>query len=109
MSAPSEFPALFVPEGDDWLPTAHSRGPWSRDSLHGGPVAALLTRAIQQVEAPIPARLTRVTVELFRPVPLVPVRISTEVLRPGAKVATLEATLTRVDDGQELARARASS
>ncbi len=107
MSAPSEFPALFVPEGDDWLPTAHSRGPWSKDSLHGGPVAALLTRAVEQVEAPIPARLTRVTVELFRPVPLVPVHISTEVLRPGAKVATLEATLTRVDDGQELARARA--
>ncbi|MDQ2679321.1 MAG: thioesterase family protein [Actinomycetota bacterium] len=107
MSGPSEHPALFVPEGGDWLPTAHSRGPWSAESLHGGPVAALLTRAVEQVDAPIPARLTRVTVELFRPVPLVPLRVTTEVLRPGAKVATLEATLSRVDDGQVLARARA--
>ncbi len=107
MSEPTEFPALFVPEGDDWLPTAHSRGPWSKQSLHGGPVAALLTRAVERIEAPIPARLTRVTVELFRPVPLVPLRVTTEVLRPGAKVATLESTLARVDDGQVLARARA--
>ena len=107
MSGPSETPALFVPAGDDWLPTAHSRGPWSSDALHGGPVAALLTRALEQVEAPIPARLTRVTVELLRPVPLVPLRVTTEVVRPGAKVATLEATLRRVDDGQVLAMARA--
>lgn len=103
----SEEPALFVPHGDDWLPTAYSRGPWSPHSLHGGPVAALLTRAFERLEAPIPARLTRVTVELLRPVPLAPLRVTAEVLRPGAKVATLEATLTRVDDGQVLARARA--
>ena len=107
MSSPSEFPALFVPDGDDWLPTAHSRGPWSEHALHGGPVGALLTRAFEQVEAPIPARLTRVTVELLRPVPVVALRVTTELLRPGAKVATLEATLSRVDDGQVLARARA--
>ena len=35
------------------------------------------------------------------------VRLVEEFVRRGAKVATLEATLTRVDDGQELARARA--
>ncbi|HTN99566.1 MAG TPA: hypothetical protein VL068_02725, partial [Microthrixaceae bacterium] len=50
----SDEPALFVPHGDDWLPTSYSRGPWSMDSLHGGPVAALMTRAAEQVEAPIP-------------------------------------------------------
>lgn len=107
MNAPTDFPSLFVPEGPDWLPTAHSRGPWSEHSLHGGPVGALLTRAFERVEAPAPVRLTRVTVELFRPVPLVPLRIETEVIRPGFKVSTLEATLSRVDDDQVLARARA--
>ncbi len=100
-------PALFVPHGDGWLPTAYSRGPWSPDSLHGGPVGALVTRAFEQVEAPIPARLTRVTVELLRPVPLVPLLVDTDLLRPGAKVATLDATVRRADDGQVLVHARA--
>ena len=42
--------ALFVPDGDGWRPTGYSRGPWSNDSLHGGPVAALLTRELERVE-----------------------------------------------------------
>lgn len=99
--------ALFVPAGGGWLPTAYSRGPWSPDALHGGPVAALVTRAFEQLEAPVPARLTRLTLELLRPVPLVPLEVRTEVVRPGAKVATLEATVSRVDDGAVLALARA--
>jgi len=100
-------PALFVPSGDAWLPTAYSRGPWSPDALHGGPVAALVTRALEAVEAPIPARLARMTLELLRPLPLVPLRITTEVVRPGAKVATIDATVTLVDDGTVVAIARA--
>lgn len=107
MSGPDTSPALFVPHGDAWLPTAYSRGPWSFDSLHGGPVGALVTRAFEQVEAPIPARLARVTVELLRPVPLVPLTVEATLLRPGAKVATLDATIRRADDGQVLVHARA--
>lgn len=109
-TGPDTTPALFVPwddAGNEWLPTAYSRGPWSKEALHGGPVGALVTRAFELDEAPIPARLARVTVELLRPVPLVPLRIDVEVIRPGAKVATLEATLRRVDDDQVLVRARA--
>ena len=100
-------PALFVPHGDAWLPTAYSRGPWSPLALHGGPVAALVTRAFEQVEAPVPARLARVTLELLRPVPLVPLEVRTEVVRPGAKVATLDASVVRTDDGTTVAIARA--
>ena len=112
MSAPAgdaadTTPALFVPHGDAWLPTAYSRGPWSAHALHGGPVAALVTRAFEQVEAPIPARLARLTLELLRPVPLVPLEVRTEVVRPGAKVATIDATVTRTDDGTVVAIARA--
>lgn len=100
-------PALFVPDGDAWLPTAYSVGPWSPDSLHGGPVAALITRSVEQVDTPIPCRLARLTVELLRPVPLVPLRVTTEVVRPGAKVSTVDARVERVDDGQLVAIARA--
>src|SRR5206468_551060 len=37
--------ALFVLEGERFLPTELCRGPWSPDAQHGGPPAALLARA----------------------------------------------------------------
>jgi hypothetical protein len=99
--------ALFVRRGTDWLPTAYSTGPWSAQSLHGGPVAALMTRAVEQVDAPDPVRMARLTMELLRPVPHVALRISTEVVRPGRKVSTVDVWVRRVDDDQLLAMARA--
>ncbi len=42
--------ALFVTMGEDIvLPTVFSRGPWSLDWLHGGPVAALLARSVERL------------------------------------------------------------
>lgn len=98
--------ALFVADGETFVPTGYARGPWSPHSLHGGPVAALVVRALESIEAPLPARLARVTVELLRPVPLEPLRVRTEVVRPGAKVSTLDATVTGAD-GTPLVLARA--
>lgn len=103
----SDQPALFVRDGPGWLPTGYSRGPWSPDALHGGPVAALLAREVERVEAPDPVRLTRLTVELLRPVPLEPLRLTAEALRPGRKVSTVDVRVERADDGQVLAIARA--
>jgi acyl-coenzyme A thioesterase PaaI-like protein len=101
--------SLFEPvDGDRWLPTELSRGPWSLDSLHGGPVAALLARAASAAsgaerrgEAPLhPARLT---VELLRPIPLSPLSVKAAVVRPGRKVELVEASMDA--DGREVARA----
>ncbi len=103
---PDEPSALFVHRGDSFVPTGYARGPWSPHSLHGGPVAALVVRALESVEAPRPARLTRLTVELLRPVPIAPLVVRTEVVRPGAKVATLEAQVC-TEDGELLVLARA--
>lgn len=98
--------AMFVPDGDRWLPTGYSRGPWSPHSLHGGPVAALVTRELERVDAPLPVRLSRLTVELMRPVPLEPLEVACEVVRPGAKVSTVDARV-RTPDGQVVVMARA--
>ncbi len=100
-------PALFVADGDHWRPTGYSRGPWSADSLHGGPVAALVVRAAELVPAPRPARLARVTVELLRPVPLSPLSVRAALVRPGAKVATIDVEVRTVQDDQLVALARA--
>ena len=49
--------ALFdVVDDDVFLPTARARGPWDPGALHGGPVAALLARAIERAGSPASAR-----------------------------------------------------
>ncbi len=103
--------ALFVPNGEAWLPTSASRGPWSPDALHGGPVAALLARAVEQCDEPgagAPAAamsVVRLTVELLRPVPLAPLDVQAHVTRPGRKVQIVDVRLG--SEGRDLAWARA--
>jgi hypothetical protein len=95
--------ALFRRDGDHWLPSDVTRGPWSPTAMHGGPVAALLAHATERVTAPGPMHPARLTIELMRPVPLVPLTIDAGVLRPGKKVQWVEAWLSA--DGTRVARA----
>ncbi|MHB1536704.1 MAG: thioesterase family protein [Acidimicrobiales bacterium] len=105
---------LYTHQGDDarrerFLPSALTAGPWSADAQHGGPVAALLARAIERADPPGPDQpafqVVRLTVELLRPVPLQPLATWARVRRPGRKVRLVEATLEA--DGAEVARAAA--
>src|SRR5687768_14940584 len=89
--------ALFEIDGDRYVPTGLARGPWSPDAQHGGPPAALLTRAVEAVDAPVAMQVARATFELLRPVPLVALTVSTEVLRPGKKVQLVGASLRAGD------------
>jgi hypothetical protein len=105
----SEPASLFEPvEGGAWLPTAWSRGPWSPDALHGGPVAALLAGALEHAgdeAAKGPMQAARLSVELLRPVPVAPLALRATVTRPGRKVQLVDATLGTAD-GTEVATAR---
>ena len=56
-------------EGDRFVPSDFARGPWSPDALHGGPVAALIGRAVEACPSDEPMHVARLTVELLRPVP----------------------------------------
>lgn len=100
--------ALFVRVGEDIvLPTPLSRGPWSLEWLHGGPVAALLAHSVEQLASDgVDWFIARMTVELERPVPVEPLRYHAEVTRTGRKVSIVEATITKADTGAVLARAR---
>lgn len=97
-------PALFVADGDGFVPTDHSRGPWDSEALHGGPVACLLARAAEEHEADpdSPMRVARMTVELMRPVPVKPLSLVTRTVRPGRKVQLVETSIAA--DEQPLAR-----
>lgn len=95
--------ALFRRDGDRWIPSELTRGPWAPDAMHGGPVAALLAHAAERVESPGPMHPARLSIDLMRPVPLVPLATGARVLRPGRKVQWVEARLLAGD--VEVARA----
>jgi hypothetical protein len=85
-------------------PTPLARGPWSPDALHGGPVAALLARAMERAESAVPMHPARLTVELLRPVPMAPLSLAIEVVRDGRKIQIVDAFLSA--GSTEVARAR---
>ena len=100
--------ALFTTDGETYTPTELSRGPWDPRACHGGPVGALLARAVEKAPAgDVDWLVSRLTVELTRPVPLEPLVLTSEVIRPGRKVSMIEAQLTRASDAAEVARVRA--
>ena len=88
--------------------TDRSRGPWDPDSLHGGPVAALLARAVERHPADgVDWFVARLTIELERPVPLAPLVWAATTTRPGRKIALVDVTLAPAGGGAVVARARA--
>lgn len=85
---------FYQRDGDGvFIPTRHAEGPWAPGFQHGGPPAALLTRAVEEMLDGDALRLGRMTVEILGPVPLEPLRLETRVRRGGKRVRQLEATL----------------
>jgi hypothetical protein len=95
---------LFRREREVFVPTAHTRGPWDRESMHGGAPTALLAQHLDVLAGP--ARVARLTFEFLGPVPMAPVRVTTSVLKPGRNFQLLEATLSDTT-GRPLLLARA--
>src|SRR3954447_1112861 len=90
------------------LATELARGPWTPAALHGGPVAALIAQALEEVAGDgVDWFVARLTVDIERPVPLEPLAVETAVSRPGRKVSIVETTVTLAATGMVLARARA--
>lgn len=97
---------LFVREGDAYVPTDSTRGPWNPAHQHGGPPSALVTHLAEQVIGEQMA-LARMTIELMRPVPLEPLLGRAEVVRDGRKIQLVDVALVHRDSGQEVVKARA--
>jgi hypothetical protein len=93
---------LFAVDGDVFLPSAHTRSPWSTASLHGGAAGALLTRAIEHHATDQPMRIARMTIDFVRPVPVAPLAIEVRTVRPGRRVSVVAADL--IANGDACAR-----
>jgi hypothetical protein len=76
--------AFFVPDGDAWLATTHTRGPWSPTHQHGGPPAALIAHVVEAAAPDL--AITRLAVDFLRPVPIDRLRVRLDPLRDGSKV-----------------------
>ncbi len=97
---------LFTFEGECFVPTNRSRGPWSPDALHGSPVAALITYCVErrlgelvgerngkgggEGEQTGSLRVARQTIELFRPVPFARLDVAIEPVRIGRRIAVFQ-------------------
>lgn len=93
MSQPPDEFAVFVRDGEAFLPTAHASSPWGADRLHGGPTLGLLTRAVESeldADGWLP---TRLTFDMFRPVPRAPLHVDTELLRSSGRLRLVSARL----------------
>ncbi len=104
--------SFYEPDGDGYLATELTRGPWDPGAQHAGPPAALIGREIERLgggrlgggEGP-PAHVGRITYEILRSVPIARMTVRAEVLRPGRRVELVAATLAG-DDGEPLMRAQ---
>ena len=81
--------SIFLADGELFLPSAHARGPWDPDALHGGAPAALMTRAFERQQPGAEMPIARLGFELLRPVPSTALAITTRIVRPGRRVQEL--------------------
>jgi hypothetical protein len=103
--------AFYEADGDRWIPSELTRGPWDPKAQHAGPPSALIAREIERLgggrlgggEGP-EAQVGRVTYEIMRPVPIAPLRLEAEVVRPGRRVEMVEAALSDDEGAVLLAR-----
>ncbi len=89
--------AFYVPDGDGFVATELTRGPWDPGAQHAGPPSGLLGREIEQLEDAAEFHVGRITFEILRSVPIGPVRVEAEVVRPGRRVQLVEASLSGED------------
>jgi hypothetical protein len=103
--------SFYEPDGDVYVATELTRGPWDPGAQHAGPPAALIGREVERLgggriggEGGPPAQVGRITYEVLRSVPIAPLRVEARIVRPGRRVEMFEAILSD-EEGDPLMRA----
>lgn len=89
--------SFFVRDGDVFVGQDASRGPWSVDHCHAGPVTGLAARAVEHAVGP-EKTLNRLTLDLIRPLPLSGLRITADITRSGRRLSTARAEIRDLED-----------
>ncbi|WP_172828829.1 thioesterase family protein [Mycobacterium sp. 1164966.3] len=96
--------AFFAVDGDSYLPSDMTRGPWGV-GMGGQIVGGLLGWGIEQSGIDPDLQPARLTVDLLRPALMEPVQIQTYVQREGRRIKLVDGVL--VQSGKTVARASA--
>jgi hypothetical protein len=94
--AASSYEALFLPDGDGWMPTEASLGPWGADLLHGGAVSALAI-ALMEDEADDDYEAVRYSADFIRALPLRKLDGAVRIVRKGNRLELLECEISSDD------------
>ena len=95
---------FFTKDGDAFIPTQASNGPWDPNSMHGRVVIGLLAFAIEQRHGSDDFMPARLTVDMFRlPNIQTPVEVKTKLVRDGKRIKVVEAEF--FSGGTSMARA----
>jgi hypothetical protein len=94
---------FFTRDGDRFVPTPISRGPWDQTSLHGRVVIGLLGREIERRHGDPEFMPARLTVDMYRLPDLSPVEVVTRVVREGRRIRVIDAEF--ISAGKSMARA----
>jgi hypothetical protein len=104
--------SFYERDGEFYVATELTRGPWDPGAQHAGPPAALIGREIERLGEGrmgggegAPAQVGRITYEILRSVPIARLRVETEIVRPGGRVELFRATLSDQED-EPLVRAQ---
>jgi hypothetical protein len=97
--------AFYERDGDRYVATELTRGPWDPGAQHAGPPAALIGREVERLEDAAEFHVGRITFEILGSVPIGPMEVSARVVRPGRRVQLVEAELG--DGDRTFMRARA--
>src|SRR5947209_7274908 len=82
---------FFRIEGEQYVPTPASRGPWNPNSLHGRVIAGLLGAEIERRHGEAGFMPARLTVDMYRLPDLSPVEVTTRVVRQGNRIRVIDA------------------
>jgi acyl-coenzyme A thioesterase PaaI-like protein len=94
--------ALFLRDGDTFVPTRLAQGPWG-SSISGHAVGGMLGRTLEREAGDAELQPARLTVDLLRPVALAPLQVQTNLVRDGRRLRLADATITQ--NGTVVARA----
>ncbi|HEX4182619.1 MAG TPA: thioesterase family protein [Caulobacteraceae bacterium] len=94
---------FFTRDGDRYVPTTVSRGPWNPNSLHGRVIAGLLGHVIEQRHGDPAFTPARLTVDMYKLPDLSPIEVTTKVVREGQRIKVVDAEFFSA--GTSMARA----
>jgi hypothetical protein len=101
----SKSTCLFHRDGDLFVPTERTQGPWAMGFQFGGAPAALVAHVVEAIPTLVPLDVARLTVDLLRPVPIQPIEARAQVRREGKRVQVVDVSLFA--DNVEVVTARA--